>query len=68
MSLLRDGVLHGLRFFRRDASVAVPAAGILALGLGANVAIFAVAYAVLLRPLPFRSPEDPAGARPRVDQ
>ncbi|MGH9372523.1 MAG: ADOP family duplicated permease, partial [Vicinamibacterales bacterium] len=52
MSLLRAGVMHALRFFRRDASVAIPAAGILALGLGANIAIFAVAYAVLLRPLP----------------
>jgi putative ABC transport system permease protein len=52
MLLLREGVAHAFRFFRRDASVAVPAAGILALGLGANIAIFAVAYAVLLRPLP----------------
>ena len=52
MLLLREGVAHGFRFFRRDASVAIPAAGILALGLGANIAIFAVAYAVLLRPLP----------------
>jgi hypothetical protein len=52
MPLFRDGVAQGLRFFRRDASVAVPAAGILALGLGANIAIFAVAHAVLLRPLP----------------
>ncbi len=52
MSLLRESVAHGFRFFRRDGSVAIPAAGILALGLGANIAIFAVAYSVLLRPLP----------------
>lgn len=52
MPLLREGVAQRFRFFRRDASVAIPAAGILALGLGANIAIFAVAYAVLLRPLP----------------
>jgi putative ABC transport system permease protein len=52
MPLFREGVAQGFRFFRRHASVAIPAAGILALGLGANIAIFAVAYAVLLRPLP----------------
>jgi putative ABC transport system permease protein len=52
MSLFREGVAQGFRFVRRDASVAIPAAGILALGLGANIGIFAVAHAVLLRPLP----------------
>ncbi|HEX2461546.1 MAG TPA: hypothetical protein VHJ58_15490, partial [Vicinamibacterales bacterium] len=52
MPLFREGVAQGFRFFRRNASVGIPAAGILALGLGANIAIFAVAYAVLLRPLP----------------
>lgn len=52
MTRFRESVVHALRFFRRDSAVAIPAAGILALGLGANVAIFGVAYAVLLRPLP----------------
>lgn len=52
MPLFRESVAHGFRLFRRDASVAIPAAGLLALGLGANIAIFGVAYAVLLRPLP----------------
>jgi len=52
MPLFRESLAQGFRLFRRDASVAIPAAGILALGLGANIAIFGVAYAVLLRPLP----------------
>jgi putative ABC transport system permease protein len=52
MQLFRESIAHAFRFFRREGSVAIPAVGILALGLGANLAIFAVAYAVLLRPLP----------------
>jgi putative ABC transport system permease protein len=44
---------HGRRFFGRNLSFSLPAVAILGLGVGANVAIFAVAYAVLLRPLPF---------------
>jgi len=52
MPLLREIIVHAFRFYRRDASVAIPAVVILALGLGANLAIFGVAYAVLLRPLP----------------
>ncbi|MBA2303493.1 MAG: ABC transporter permease [Acidobacteria bacterium] len=52
MRLVREIVRHGFRFFRRDASVAIPAAGILGLGLGATLAIFGVTYTVLLRPLP----------------
>jgi putative ABC transport system permease protein len=52
MSVFREHLAHGFRLFRHDAAVAFPAAGILALGLGANIAIFSVAYAVLLRPLP----------------
>ena len=52
MPFLPESIVHALRFCRRDASVAAPAVAILALGLGANLAIFGVAYAVLLRPLP----------------
>jgi predicted permease len=51
MSLIRESVVHACRFLRRDTQVALPAVAILALGLGANLAIFGVAYAVLLRPL-----------------
>jgi hypothetical protein len=52
MPVFREGIAQAVRFFRRDAPVAIPAAGIMALGLGANIAIFAVTYSVLLRPLP----------------
>jgi predicted permease len=45
------------RFFRRSHKMALAAAGMLAVGLGANVAIFAVGYAVLLRPLPIADPD-----------
>src|SRR5215470_9352696 len=46
-----------LRLLLRDSSFAVPAAAILALGLGAVLAVFEVADAVFLRPLPFVEPE-----------
>lgn len=52
MHLFYESLVHAFRFFRRDPSVAIPAVWILAVGLGANLAIFGVAYAVLLRPLP----------------
>ncbi|HWK11076.1 MAG TPA: ADOP family duplicated permease [Vicinamibacterales bacterium] len=48
--IFRDAV----RPFQRSGTTAAAAAAMLALGLGANIAIFAVAYAVLLRPLPIR--------------
>jgi putative ABC transport system permease protein len=45
------------RFFRHSPRTAIAAATLLAVGLGANIAIFAVAYAVLLRPLPIARPD-----------
>jgi len=68
MSLIRESIAHGVRFFRRDRSVAIPATGILALGLGANIAIFAVAYAVLLRPLPVADQQSVVIMWERADQ
>lgn len=46
-----------LRFLRRNLVVTLMATIALALGIGANTAIFNVVYSVLLRPLPYGEPE-----------
>jgi len=55
-SLIRD-LLHGLRWLRGNPRFAVSVIAILALGIGANTAIFSIVDAVLLRPLPYKSPD-----------
>jgi putative ABC transport system permease protein len=54
---LRDDVKFALRQLRRAPAFACIAAITLALGIGANSAIFALVDATLLRPLPFPDPE-----------
>jgi predicted permease len=53
-----DVLMQDLRFtfrtMRRDSGFTVIAILILALGIGANVAVFSVVNTILLRPLPFR--------------
>jgi predicted permease len=45
---------YAFRTFRRDRGFAAVAILILALGIGANIAVFSVVNTILLRPLPFR--------------
>lgn len=45
------------RRLRRSPAFSAAALGILALGIGASVAMFSVLYEVLLRPLPYAEPE-----------
>src|SRR3954451_19194933 len=54
---LRSDVKFGFRQLRASPAFAVIATLTLALGIGANSAIFALVDATLLRPLPYREPD-----------
>jgi predicted permease len=54
-AMLRD-VRYSARTLRRTPGFAVIAILVMALGIGANVAIFTVVRSVLLKPLPYRDP------------
>ncbi len=55
-NLWRD-LRYGLAALARDPGFAAITIGLLALGIGANTAMFTIVDAVLLKPLPFHEPE-----------
>jgi len=53
---LTGDIRQAFRVFTRAPGFAIAAIGVLALGIGANTAIFSLVNTVLLRPLPFDDP------------
>lgn len=57
MESLVNDLRYGLRTLSRAPGFTLIAVVVIALGIGANVAIFTVVRSVLLKPLPFRDPD-----------
>lgn len=57
MRLIVQDVRYAIRQLRHAPGFALTAISVLALGLGANVAVFTLLNGILLRPLPYAQPE-----------
>ncbi len=57
LARLRQDIVHGWRTFRRTPALTAVAVLTLALGIGANTAIFSVMRALMFRALPVANPE-----------
>lgn len=57
METFRKDLVYALRMMRRNKSVTAIILLTLMVGIGANSAIFSIVYGVLLKPLPYRNPE-----------
>ncbi|HXE10588.1 MAG TPA: ABC transporter permease [Bryobacteraceae bacterium] len=61
MEVLLKDFRYGLASLRRAPGFTAVIAGVLALGIGGTIAMFSIVDAVLLKPLPFRDPEQIVG-------
>ena len=68
MNAFAHDLYHAFRSISKQPGYAAVVVATLALGIGANTAIFSVVHGVLLEPLPYEAPEgtstEACGSRP----